>query len=80
MPKFTAQAAERALIGAVNDYRTGRLDRAEAACKNLLRRDEGNAAAHQLLAVVKLSRATSTRDVPISSAAWRCALLTSPRW
>ncbi len=55
MPKAPTEN-ERALIEAINDYRAGRLDRAEAACTLLLRRDEGNAAALQLLAVVKLQR------------------------
>src|SRR6266478_3516607 len=56
MSKAAATASERALIDAINDYRAGQLDRAEATCKLLLRQDEGNAAAHQLLAVVKLQR------------------------
>jgi tetratricopeptide (TPR) repeat protein len=51
-----AQASERALVAAINAYRAGRLDRAEAACRDLLSRNEGDAAAHQLLAVVKLQQ------------------------
>ena len=52
MPK----AGEQALIAAINDYRAGRLDRAEKACRLMLRRDDGNPAAHQLLAVLKLEQ------------------------
>src|SRR5260221_8868584 len=63
MPK-TPTADERALVEAINDYRAGRLDRAAAACRQLLRRDDGNAAAHQLHAVVALQR----RELPAGRA------------
>jgi tetratricopeptide (TPR) repeat protein len=55
-PTKAAQAGERALVAAIEAYRAGRLDHAEAACRDLLSRNEDNAAAHQLLAVVKLQQ------------------------
>ncbi len=56
LPKAAVPASERALVAAIDDYRAGRLERAATACRTLLRHDDGNAAAHQLLAVVLLQQ------------------------